>query len=78
MIADLVPDVVVNLAMDNGWSAARAWREHRGLSQAAIAASMGVSQSAVAQFESAEAKLKAATVTKLAAALAVSPEQLRW
>jgi len=37
-----------------------------------------VSQAAVAQFEAAEAKLKPATRGKLAAALGVSPEQLRW
>ena len=64
---DLVPNAVVNLAMDQGWSPARAWREH-----------LGVAQAAVAQFEAAEAKLKPATRGKLAAALGVSPEQLRW
>ena len=75
---DLVPNAVVNLAMDQGWSPARAWREHLGLTQAVVAQRLGVSQSAVAQFEAAEAKLKPATRGKLAAALGVSPEQLRW
>ena len=75
---DLVPNEVVNLAMDNGWSPARAWREHRGLTQAVVAATLGVSQAAVAQFEAASAKLKPATAAKLAVALGVSTEQLRW
>ena len=67
-----------DLAMDQGWSPARAWREHLGLTQAVVAQRLGVSQAAVAQFEAAEAKLKPATRGKLAAALGVSPEQLRW
>ena len=64
--------------MDNGWSPARAWRENRGSTQAAVAATIGVTQAAVAQFEAADAKLKPATAAKRAAALSISPEQLQW
>ena len=33
---DLVPNAVVNLAMDQGWSPARAWREHLGLPSSTV------------------------------------------
>ena len=74
----LVPNEVVNLAFDNEWSPARAWREHLHLTQAAVAKRMGMSQAAVAQFEAAGAKLRKASRDKLAAALGLTGEQLAW
>ena len=74
----LVPNQVVNLAFDNGWSPARAWREHLNLTQAAVAKRMQVSQAAVAQFEVSGAKLRKATRDRLAAALGLTGEQLAW
>ena len=74
----LIPNEVVNLAFDNDWSAARAWREHLHLTQASVAKRMGVSQAAVAQFEAAGAKLRKSTRDKLAAALGLTGEQLAW
>ena len=74
----LVPNEVVNLAFDNGWSPARAWREHLNLTQAAVAKRMAVSQAAVAQFEAAGAKLRKVSRDKLAAALELKGEQLAW
>lgn len=74
----LVPNEVVNLAFDNGWSPARAWREHLHLTQAAVAKRLGVSQAAVAQFEAPGAKLRKASRDKLAAALRIDGEQLNW
>ena len=74
----LVPNEVVNLAFDNGWSPARAWREHLGLTKDAVAKRMAASQAAVAQFEVAGAKLRKATRDKLAAALGLGGEQLAW
>ena len=74
----LVPNEVVNLAFDNGWSPARAWREHLNLTQAAVAKRMAVSQAAVAQFEAAGAKLRKVSRDKLAAALGLDGEQLAW
>ena len=74
----LVPNEVVNLAFDNGWSPARAWREHLNLTQAAVAKRMSVTQAAVAQFEAADAKLRKVSRDKLAAALGLTGEQLAW
>ena len=74
----LVPNEVVNLAFDNGWSPTRAWREHLGMTQAAVAKRMAVSQAAVAQFEATGAKLRKASRDKLAAAMGLAGEQLAW
>ena len=73
-----VPNEVVNLAFDNGWSPARAWREHLNLTQAAVAKRMKLTQAAVAQFEVSGAKLRKATRDKLAAAMGLAGEQLAW
>ena len=74
----LVPNEVVNLAFDNGWSPARAWREHLNLTQAVVAKRMKLTQAAVAQFEVPEAKLRKATRDKLAAAMGLAGEQVAW
>ena len=37
-----IPAAVVDLAMDNEWSAARAWREHMELIQSDVARRMGI------------------------------------
>ena len=74
----LVPNEVVNLAFDNGWSPARVWREHLNLTQAAVAKRMAVSQAAVAQFEAAGAKLRKVSRDKLAVAIGLAGEQLNW
>ena len=78
MQINLVPNEVVNLAFDNGWSAARAWREHLGLTQVAVAKRMDVTQAAVAQFEAPDAKLRKASRDKLAVALGLTGDQLDW
>lgn len=69
-----MPREVVSLVVD-GCSPARAWREHRGLTQAQVARRMGISQPALAQIEVAERPRKA-TRMRLATALQISPEQL--
>ena len=74
----LVPNEVVNLAFDNDWSPARAWREHLHLTQSVVAKRMGVSQAAIAQFEASSAKLRKASRDKLAVALGLTGEQLAW
>ena len=72
----LIPHAVVNLMFDGkGMSIARAWREHLELTQAQVAARMGVSQAALAQMESARRPRKA-TRAKLAVALGIKLEQL--
>lgn len=69
-----IPHEVVSLMVD-GFSAARAWREFRGLTQAAIARRMRISQPALAQIE-ASVRPRRATRVRLAKALGISVEQL--
>ena len=56
-------------------SPARAWREHLGLTQQAVAERLGISQSAYAQQESSD-KLRKTTRIKIAAALGIAAELL--
>lgn len=74
-LGDLVPDVVVKLVFDDGIAPAKAWRTHLLLTQAEVAARMGVAQSAYVQLES-SAKLRKASREKIAAALGISAKQL--
>lgn len=71
----LIPNHVVNLAMDKEITAARAWREYLHLTQAEVAQRMGVTQSAYAQLEAKKTSRKA-TREKIARALGIEPEQL--
>lgn len=72
-----IPNDVVWLSVDKGYTLARAWREYLGLTQAEVAARMGISQAALSQMESGEKKLRKASLEKLAKALGVTVEQLR-
>ena len=69
-----IPHEVVRLMVE-GFSAARAWREHRGLTQAAVARRMRITQPALAQIE-ASARPRKATRLRLAKALGITLEQL--
>jgi DNA-binding XRE family transcriptional regulator len=69
-----VPHGVVSRTVDGG-TPARAWREHLGLTQADVAARLGISQSAYAQQEASE-RLRKSSREKIAGALAIKPEQL--
>lgn len=73
-----VPHEVASRVLKEQISPIRAWREHLGLTQADVAARMEVSQSAFAQMEAPEAKPRMNTLKKVAAALGVAPDQLRW
>ncbi|MBA1242266.1 helix-turn-helix domain-containing protein [Pseudomonas japonica] len=73
-IEDLIPNEVVGHMVRESLSPAAAWRKHLGLSQAEVAARIGISQPAYAQQEQA-AKPRKATRQKIAAALGV-PEAL--
>jgi ribosome-binding protein aMBF1 (putative translation factor) len=75
---ELVPNDVVNLAFDNGWTAVRAWREHLNMTQANLAKRLGISQSAVAQIELKRGRMRKTTREGLAAALGISAAQLDW
>ncbi len=70
-----IPASVVNFAMDNDVSAARAWREHFELTQAEVAERMGISQSAYAQLEGKKSVRKTSRA-KIATALGISESQL--
>jgi len=65
------------MTIDKGFSLIRAWREYKGLSQEAVARNMGISQAAYSQMESPEARLRKATIEKIASALDVEISQLK-
>lgn len=52
-------------------------REHLGLTQAAMASRVGITQAAYAQMERAK-RPRTVTLEKVAAALGLQAEQLRW
>ncbi|MGK2951275.1 MAG: helix-turn-helix domain-containing protein, partial [Thiobacillus sp.] len=54
-----------------------AWREHFSLTQAEVAARIGIAQAAYAQMERVKQPRKA-TLEKVAAAMGLEVEQLRW
>jgi DNA-binding XRE family transcriptional regulator len=72
-----MPNDVVNLSVERGVSAMAAWREHFGLTQAEVATRIGITQAAYAQMERVKQPRKA-TLEKVAAALGLEVEQLRW
>ncbi|MFM0610232.1 helix-turn-helix transcriptional regulator [Paraburkholderia sediminicola] len=71
---DLIPHDVISRTVD-GATPVRAWREHFGLTQAEVAARLGVSQSAYAQQETSE-RLRKTSRDKIATALGITPAQL--
>jgi DNA-binding XRE family transcriptional regulator len=62
----------VAMAMADGASPLRAWREHRGMTLQALADAAGLSRAYVSQIESGKRTGSAATLAKLAQALGVS------
>lgn len=69
-----IPHAVVSAEVD-GASATKAWREYLRLTQAEVAARMGVTQAAFAQMEAAKRPRKA-TLQKVADALGLELAQL--
>lgn len=72
-----IPNAVVNAVFDRDVSTVLAWREHLCLTQAEVAARMGVSQATFAQMEAAKRPRKA-TLEKIAAAMGLAVGQLAW
>ena len=72
-----VPNEVVNFAFERGVSAMAAWREHSRLTQSEVASRIGITQASYAQMERVRQPRKA-TLGKVAAALGLEVEQLRW
>ena len=73
--ADLVPDAVAHLALQDRMPPAKAWRTHLELTQAEVAKRMGITQGAYAQLEASE-NLRKTSRAKIAAALGVTDGQL--
>ncbi len=73
---DYVPHEVVGMHIDRDITYLRAWREYLGLTQDEVAERAGITQAALSQMESGEAKLRKATREKLAQALGLNPGQL--
>ena len=71
---DLIPNEVVSATVD-GASPMKAWREHLRLTQAEVAAHMGITQAAYAQMEAASRPRKT-TLARVAEAMGISVEQL--
>ncbi len=71
---ELIPHEVVSATVD-GASPMKAWREHLGLTQAEVAARMGISQAAYAQTEAAMRPRKT-TVARVAKAFRLTVDQL--
>jgi len=73
----VVPHRVVAAHVLEGKSLIRAWREHKGLTQAGVALRLGVTRSAYARLEKPDARFRPATLEKLAAVLDVAVGQLK-
>ena len=70
-----IPATVVDLAMDNNWSAAHAWRVHKELTQSEVAQRMGITQGAYAQLEG-KKTIRKSSREKIAGALGIHESQL--
>lgn len=75
--AGAVPHEVMSLHVEEGLSLRRAWREYLGLTQAEVAKRMEISQPALSQLESNQARPRRITLQRLAKALGIALEQLR-
>ena len=75
--ASTVPNKVVNLSFDKNLTPMAAWREHLGLTQVQVASRMNITQAAYAQMERVK-KPRKVTLLKVADALGLTVDQLRW
>ena len=71
-----IPHDVVERHILEEVSLIRAWREYKRLSQQDVAEKTKISQSAYSQMEKPDANLRQSTITRLASALEILPEQL--
>ena len=72
--APTIPHAVVMRSIEV--SLVRAWREYLGLSQAEVAARMGISQPAYQKLEDTSARPRPSTLQKMAAALHLDVRQI--
>jgi DNA-binding XRE family transcriptional regulator len=73
-----IPHEVMGFIVNKKMSPIRAWREHLGLTQAEVAARMGVKQATYARMESGKALSRVTTVKNIAQALGIHYSQLDW
>ena len=71
-----IPQEVIEFHILDKKSIIKAWREYKKLSQQEVADCMGISQAAYSQMERADARLKKATLKKIAHALNLKIEQM--
>jgi transcriptional regulator with XRE-family HTH domain len=71
-----IPQEVVEAHILRNDSLIKAWREYLGITQKELADRLGISQAAVAKFESPEARLRRATLRKICTALKLNENQL--
>lgn len=74
---DGIPQAVVEAHVLHDVPLVRAWREHLGLTQDAVAERAGMQQPSLARLERGEIKPRTATLARLAAAMGLGLEQLR-
>ena len=71
-----IPAAVANAILD-GEQPVKAWREHRGLTQEALAANVGISKAYLCQIETRKRVGALKTLRAIADALAISMNELR-
>jgi DNA-binding XRE family transcriptional regulator len=72
-----IPQEVVEAHVLRDEPLVKAWREYLGITQDELAARLGVSQAAVAKFERPGARMRTATLQKIASSMKIDPERLR-
>jgi mRNA interferase RelE/StbE len=72
---ELIPDEIVTRLLA-GEAPVKVWREHRGLSQVALAAASGVNRVQIADIEAGRKSGSIETVRKLAGALGLTIDEL--
>ncbi len=71
-----LPHAVVEKAAVEGKSMVRAWREYKKMSQAELAGRLGITQAACSQLEKSQDRMRGSTISKIAAALGITEDQL--
>ena len=72
-----IPQEVVEAHVLRNEPLVKAWREHIGITQETLASRLYVSQAAVAKYERPNARLRTATLKKIASAMGLNLEQLQ-